>query len=107
ILGSPLSALLIQHNFLFGREGWRFMYLATGVLTVVAGIIAFFVLVDRPSRARWLAREDAERLESAIAAEDSQVESGHGKGSLRDAFSGRVFLLAIVYFGVSYGLYAL
>jgi MFS family permease len=106
MLGSPLAALLMQHNPMFS-EGWRFMYLACGAASVIFGIIGFFVLSDRPTKARWLARDDAERLEAALLAEDSEVESGHGQRSIRDAFSGRVLLLAVIYFGVAYGLYAL
>ncbi|QHK18572.1 MFS transporter [Pseudarthrobacter psychrotolerans] len=108
LLGSPLSTLLIQygHGFM-GLAGWRFMFAIEGLATVAAGIVAYFILVDRPTKAKWLPTADAKRLEGLIAAEDAAVKATHSSHSLRKAFSPRVFLLGLIYFGISYGAYAI
>lgn len=108
LLGSPLSALLIEHGHgLFGLVGWRFMYMAEGIATVVAGIIGFFILVDRPSKAKWLSPEQQDYIETRIAAEDAEVAATQKTHSIRAAFTPKVFVLAVIYFGVAYGLYAI
>lgn len=107
LLGSPIATILMQHgDGLLGLVGWRFMFLSCGVITVIAGIIGYFILVDRPTKARWLPRADAERLEAVIAAEDAEVNAAHGGHSIRNAFSPRVFLLGLIFFGIAYGVYA-
>lgn len=106
-LGSPLSAFLMnQGEALVGWPGWRFMFAAEGILTILVGIIGYTVLVDRPTKAKWLTPEEGKALEARIAAEDADVAAAHGAGSLRRAFTPRVFLLSAVYFGIGYGIYA-
>ncbi|WP_338889310.1 MFS transporter [Rhodococcus sovatensis] len=107
LLGSPVSAFLMDQGHGFaGMPGWRFMFAAEGLVTVVAGIVAFFVLVDRPTKAKWLTAQEGEELERRVAAEDAAVDATHNASSIRSAFTGRVFLLSFVYFGIAYGIYA-
>ncbi len=106
VVGSPLSTLMLEHGHGFlGLDGWRFMFAAQGALTVLAGIAGYLVLVDRPSKARWLTKAEAQSIESVIATEDAEVSATHGAHSLRKAFTPRVFLLAAIYFCVAYGIY--
>lgn len=107
LLGSPMSAFLMDiGNGFAGMPGWRIMFLAEGLITVAAGIVGWFVLVDRPSKAKWLNPVDAKALEDIIAAEDADVCAAHGPGTLRKAFTPRVLALSFVYFGIAYGIYA-
>ncbi len=107
LLGSPISTMMMEHgDGLLGLVGWRFMFLIEGLVTVLAGIIGFFVLVDRPTKATWLPRDEAEKLEAVIAAEDASVNATHDGHSIRAAFKPRVFVLGFIYFGIAYGVYA-
>lgn len=107
LLGSPIATILMQHgDGLFGLVGWRVMFLACGLITIAAGIVGYFILVDRPAKAKWLAKADAERLEAVIAAEDAAVNDAHDGHSIRKAFSPRVFMLGLIFFGIAYGVYA-
>jgi nitrate/nitrite transporter NarK len=67
------------------------------------------VLKGKPSQAKWLDEDEKTWLEGALAKENAAKSgNGHAKGGLRAAFgSGRVWMLAAVYFGFIYGLYAL
>jgi MFS family permease len=108
VFGGPLSGLLIDHGagVLGFDSGWRFMFFVEGLPALVLGIVVLFVLPNRPRDARWLSAQEREALEKAIEAEDEeQVPHGLGvRGALKD---GRVIALAVVYFGIVFGLYVL
>lgn len=106
VVGAPLAALLIQAHGLIGLAGWRTMYLGVGCLAVMMGIATWMWLPDRPADAGWLRPDQRTWLTQELARESHDGTPRHAStwGALR---SGRVWLLAAVYFGIIYGLYAL
>lgn len=109
VIGSPLAGWLMTHEGLLGGlAGWRFMFLCVSIPAIIVGVLCLFVLKDKPSQAKWLDEDEKVWLETALAKEAQGKNDGHGKGALRSAFgNGRVWMLAFVYFGFIYGLYAL
>jgi len=109
VIGAPLAGALIQqHGVFFGLEGWRFMFFGVAVPAIIVGVIAWFYLKDRPADAKWLNAEEKEWLTNALAEEKSATEKSQKHVSMKHAFtSGRVWVLAFIYFGFIYGLYAL
>lgn len=107
-LGATLSGLLISGtNGLFGLSGWRVMFVAEGVPAVLLGVVTWFALTDRPEQAGWLDPADRRWLTDRLAAETRETE-GTEHWPLRRALTHpRILLLAFVYFGITYGLYAL
>lgn len=72
---------------------------------MLLGIVVFFYLTDRPRQAKWLTDSERTWLETTMAAEE---DTSVGHGSLRDAIADiRVWALGLVYFSLSYGLFAL
>jgi len=55
--GAPVSTALLELNGLFGIAGWRWMFIAEAIPTVVVGFLLLFSVTDRPSLARWLSEE--------------------------------------------------
>ncbi|GAA0991197.1 MFS transporter [Subtercola frigoramans] len=115
VIGAPLAGLLLQSNGVFGLEGWRFMYLVVAIPAIVVGIIAWFYLTS-PKDAKWLTEPERTWLltslddENAakIKAEAKKAKAGAKKASTFSALKmGRVWMLAFIYFGFIYGLYAL
>ncbi|MGI5130885.1 MFS transporter [Pseudonocardia sp. CA-107938] len=108
VFGAPISTLLIQNgNGALGFDhGWRFMFFVEGIPTVLLGIALLFLLPDRPTKARWLGRADAEALEAVIAAEDER-QVPHTVGIRQALTDGRVLAMSVVYFGIVFGLYVL
>ncbi|MFI2378364.1 MFS transporter [Streptomyces sp. NPDC018964] len=111
VFGAPLAGWLIGRHGMFGLEGWRVMFLFVSLPAIVLGIVAYFYLIDRPADAKWLTTAERDWLTAELAAENAQKtghEGKHAKGDLKRAFgSARVWVLALVYFGFVYGLYAL
>ena len=107
-IGSTLSGLLISGGEgLFGLTGWRVMFVVEGVPAVLLGIITWFALTDRPEQARWLDEGERRWLSDRLVAEAHETE-GVEHWPLRRALTHpRILALAFVYFGITYGLYAL
>jgi sugar phosphate permease len=108
VIGAPLAGWLIGHDGVFGLAGWRFMFLCVSIPAILIGIAAWFYLADSPRQAKWLSSEEQEWLTREIEGE-AKTKTGHSsRGSLMTAMrSGRVWVLAVIYFGFIYGLYAL
>ena len=119
VVGGPLSGALLGLHLRAGLAGWQWMFLLEGVPAVVLGLAAGKYLVDRPEQAQWLGVEEREWLLGALRAENFIVgnpagDSGPrlaGGGSRPGTFAGlrsvRIWMLALVYFGlntVSYGM---
>jgi MFS family permease len=113
VIGAPLAGLLLQNDGVFGLEGWRFMFLCTSIPAIIVGVVAWFYLKDRPAQAKWLTSEERDWLTAELETEKIGTETsavgigGQGVGLGRVLKSGRVWMLAFIYFGFVYGLYAL
>ncbi len=105
IVGSPLSGLILQLNGAGGLAGWQWLFLLEGIPAVLMGIVVLLVLPDRPHKASWLSAEEKAWVQLRLdeAAGRSKVQVHH---RLADALtSGRVWLLALLYFLLNVGGY--
>lgn len=107
-IGAPLSAAIMQWgDGLFGLSGWRMMYLVEGLPAVFLAFVVWFYLTDKPHQAKWLDDEEREWLVRNMEAEQESAEDGHAAPVWQTLRNPRVLALGLVYFGVTYGLYAL
>ena len=107
-IGTPLGAWLIQTGHgTFGLAGWRFMMVCVGLPAVLLGVVCWFYLTDRPADAHWLTDDQRSWLTATLAAEERDVTGRYHFPLRKTLTSPRVWALAVVYFGVAYGLYAL
>jgi MFS family permease len=107
-IGTPLAAWLIQTGHgVFGLAGWRFMMICAGLPAVILGVICWFYLTNRPADAHWLNDDQRTWLAATLAAEEQDLTSSYHFPLRRTLTSPRVWALAVVYFAVAYGLYAL
>ncbi|RSM59167.1 MFS transporter [Amycolatopsis sp. WAC 01376] len=108
VIGSPVSSLLIKHGdgVLGFDAGWRFMFFAEGVPSILLGVAVFFLLPSKPKDAKWLSPGERTALQSAIDAEDSR-EVGKEVSTRSALTDPRVLALSAVYFGIIFGLYVL
>ncbi|MFJ4842495.1 MFS transporter [Streptomyces sp. NPDC088746] len=113
VIGAPLAGWFINQHGLLGLEGWRVMFLGVSIPAILLGVIAWFYLIDKPADAKWLTSEERDWLTKELAAENAgktgaDEKANHGKAALKAAFTNsRVWILALIYFGFIYGLYAL
>jgi len=104
IVGSPISgALLGLHGA--GLAGWQWMFLLEGVPAILLGAVVVFTLADAPRDARWL-KEDEKAWLLAQLDKEQRAAASVPQGSIWEVlFSGRIWLLSFVYFGVSTTMY--
>jgi len=58
-----LAAGIAQMRGIGGYEGWRWIFLLEGILSVVVGVSCFFLLPDSPGTSSWLKPDEARFLE--------------------------------------------
>jgi MFS transporter, ACS family, tartrate transporter len=104
VVGSPVSgALLGLHGG--GLSGWQWMFLIEGLPAIILGAVVFFTLCDWPRDAKWLTDGERTWLVQTLEGE-RQVEARVPQSSFWSVLlSGRMWLLSIVYFGVSTTMY--
>jgi MFS family permease len=110
VIGAPLASLLIEAHGAFGLAGWRIMFFGVAIPAIAVGFIAWFYLADRPSQAKWLTPAEQQWLTAELEAEERAKTQSAAPHTLRPGaamMSGRVWMFALMYFGLIYGLYAL
>jgi ACS family tartrate transporter-like MFS transporter len=108
IVGAPVSEAILKMDGLLGLHGWQWLFVMEGVPAVVLGVLALWMLTDRPEQATWLPDEDRRWLAGIMAAEREQrMQTGHASVG-RSLRSGRVWLLCTAYLlntSVTYGVF--
>jgi len=74
VIGSPISAALLETDGWLGLRGWQWMFILEALPAILLGIACLAVLRDRPADAAWLADEDREWLLAKL-----ETESGRRK----------------------------
>lgn len=108
IVGAPVSEALLGLDGALGLAGWQWLFLLEGLPAVVLGFVAWRYLTDRPEQARWLTAPQREWLTATMAREREARLARHHTSELRMLLSGRLWLLALIYFlntMVTYGVF--
>jgi len=104
IVGSPISGALLGLNGK-GLSGWQWMFLMEGTPAIVLGVIVYWALSDNPREATWLRGDEREWLLARLALEQ-QAEAALEKSNFWQVLiSPRIWMLSMVYFGVSTTMY--
>ena len=97
VVAAPASSWIMTHMAgVADLRGWQWLFLIEGAPAVVLGVIAYFVLPDRPANARFLSADEKARIARDLEEDaDSATASGTFAQALR---SPRTYVLALVYF---------
>lgn len=108
IIGAPLSTTLMTIANPLGMEGWRFMFLAEGGFTVLAGLAAAFWFINRPDDARWLTPAEQAAINTELAEERAAIDARPGALPVRALLGSiRVWASAFVWFSTLVGAYGM
>ena len=105
IFGGPLSGMLLDLDDKVAIHGWQLMFLVTGILTVLVGIVAFFYLDNGPKDAKWLNGHEREALLSALEDENTAKENHSPRGALRALGNPVVLYFAAIYLTIQMSVY--
>lgn len=104
IVGSPVSGALLGLSGK-GLSGWQWMFLMEGMPAILLGVTVYWALADSPKAATWLRGEERDWLLERLNREQ-QAESALQQGSFWEVLiSPRIWMLSLVYFGVSTTMY--
>ncbi len=104
IVGGPISGALLGLSGK-GLSGWQWMFLMEGVPAMILGAVVLWVLSDHPEEAPWLQGDERSWLLDKLA-DELQVESRVKPGNFWQVLiAPRVWMLSLVYFGVSTTMY--
>ena len=105
MLGGPFSGWLLDSTSTFGFKNWQFMFIVQGVLTVLVGLIAFFVLVSKPDDAKWLNTSEKNLLNRALEV-DQPYQDTKEQSDMKRVFSDwRVWRFVFIYFSIQMSVY--
>jgi ACS family phthalate transporter-like MFS transporter len=95
IIGGPLSGYILQ-NFsgVLGFRNWQWLFFLEGLPAVVAGVIAFFYLTDKPQQAKWLSDEQKKIILQALESDERQKSHNAPAKILAALCDVRVYVLA-------------
>lgn len=106
MIGGPVSGwIMAAFAGVHGWSGWQWMFILEAIPTVLMGFVVLAVLKDRVEQASWLDENEKTMIRAELD-QDNQHKSHHGTVSafLSDR---RLWLLALIYFCVVMGQYAL
>ena len=102
VVGGALSGALLQMNGMLGLSGWKWLFILEGLPVAVLGVVAWFVLTEKPEDATWLTADERQFVRDRVAGESRHNEVR----SLLTAFKDpRVLILGVVQFGFLVGSY--
>ena len=104
VIGGPVSGFLLALDGVLGLAGWQWLFLVEGLPAVIAGIVLFVLLPDRPEDATWLNDDERRVVRERLAAEHRPKEVKRLALAFRDV---RVLILAGVQFGFLVGSYGI
>ena len=107
ILGGPVSGLILDHVHWLDVSSWRWLLILEGVPAVVCGLLAYFLLPNRPAEAKFLALDEKDWLIAELEDERRKKLAEH-QISLAQTFTHlRVWHLVWIEFTYLIGLYSL
>ena len=106
VAGPVSTKIMVGLDNVLQLRGWQWLFLLEGLPSIVAGIVAYFYLTDRPANAHWLSAEErsiVERNNSAALISNKAVQS-HWYEVFKDP---QVFLFAFCGFTTQCGSYVI
>lgn len=107
VLGGLISSRLLEMTGFMGLAGWKWLFIITGLPSVLLGILSLFFLTDSPRKASWLKEEEKEWLIDTIEKEKPAFMDNGGVVSklLEPAVLRAVIVLSLLYFSLTLGMY--
>ena len=107
ILGAPVSGFILDHVHWLGVSSWRWLLILEGAPAIVCGALTYLLLPGGPQEAKFLGPEEKEWIQAELQREEQQKFTRRSYSVLQALASGRVWVLVLIYFGITVAIYAL
>ena len=108
--GAPVSSHLLElMQGVNGLAGWQWMFIIEAVPAVLLGIMALWLLHDRPGSATWLAHDERAWLEAKLRAEQAEIKATTALNVpwWQALLNVDVWVLGLLYTGATVGTYGM
>jgi len=98
VIGGPLAGYIMTNlNGANGWQGWQWVFLLEGIPSVIAGLVTWFYLTDKPEQATWLTQRERDLVHADL--EQDAKALGHREHSLLASLKdSKIWLLIGVFF---------
>lgn len=112
ILGGLISSQILTMGGIMGLAGWKWLFIITGIPSVIMGIVTLFYLTDKPDDAKWLTSSEKSWLKETVhgpaitPSEETtkKVQPGTSKLFNKET-TATIILLSALYFSLTLGMY--
>ncbi|MEJ5020841.1 MFS transporter [Ochrobactrum vermis] len=105
-IGAPLGGSLLALDGIFGLAGWEWVFLVTGIPAVIAGIITWFYLDDKPEQAKFLSTEEKDWLKQKLL-QEKEALAPSSSNPFKAMIDPRVLLMSVCFIGFPLSAYGL
>lgn len=108
IIGGPLGGLLLGMDGLWGYAGWKWLFVIEGIPAILLAFVVWYILPDKPDKARWLDENDKACIRQILAKDSQQELMSASSFSVKKALTSRIFIvLVLMYFTHQFSVYGL
>lgn len=85
--------------------GWQVMFFLQGMMAVVAGIVALFVLIDSPATAPFLTTGGKTAMREVMEHENAVKDADGPRGIVPAMLNAKVWYFTVIYFCLQVAVY--
>ncbi|WP_326535248.1 MFS transporter [Pseudorhodoferax sp.] len=98
VIGGPLAGTIMNNlHGVNGWSGWQWVLLLEGIPSVLAGIVTYFYLTDKPEQAHWLTARERQLVQQDLE-RDRQALGEREHSLLASLKDGKIWLLILIFF---------
>jgi ACS family tartrate transporter-like MFS transporter len=107
IFGGPISGMILDHIHWLGLSSWRWLLVLEALPSVACGVLAYFVLPERPAVAKFLTPDEKAWILGELEEERKKAIGEHLITMPGTFLSPRVWHLGLIQFTALIGTYSL
>jgi len=105
MFGGLLATAIANMSGVRGYSSWRWIFILEGIITILLGIAAFFLVSDFPENSRWLTEEERAFVIARSGADKEGVRPITMKDVLLFFGDPKNLLAGIIYFSIVIPIY--
>src|SRR6476620_10020790 len=99
VIAGPLCGATLKYfDGVGGLAGWQWLFLVQGLPAVILGFLAYFLMEDKPSDAKWLSRDEKELVDGSLQDDVKDVVNEPAETFVQTLRDPKVYVLSLVYF---------